>query len=98
MDKSKIKDLFIGMGIGIVGFILGTALLVLAYTKLNNVSFSFVKENADYILQESPTNMATGTLLLNFIGFYLLMKSKRPLYAQGILLICIIVIIASLCY
>jgi len=98
MDKNNVTDLLTGLVIGIVGFIMGTLLLAFAYSQFNNVTMQFVKSNAEIIFSQAPTNMATGTLLLNFIAFFLLMKTKKYLYAQGILIVCILVIIGSLLY
>lgn len=96
MTDSRIRSLFAGILMGIVGLVLGVGLMALIYMGLTKVTFGFLQENYELIFTSSPLEITTGVLLINFILFYLTMSRQRQMYAQGIMIVCILAIITAI--
>ncbi len=96
--SSKIKQFIIGLVVGVIGLAAGTTIFALVFSKINSVSLTFIKNNFDIIVSSGPMQMMTGALILNFLLFYIFMRKKTNMIAQGVMIISIIALIASLLY
>jgi len=98
MKNQNVKDILYGMIVGIIGLAAGIVLMIGLFMGLNNVKLDYVKTNMALIFSNSPLQMATGILLINFILFYIFMRKEKYFYSQGVMVICILVIICALLY
>jgi uncharacterized YccA/Bax inhibitor family protein len=80
MQKSN-KEIFIGIGIGIVANLIGSYLYIYFFSKYS------VDTTWDLIIKEDLLGsiIALGAIL-NLIAFFLLLKKNRVLRARGVLI------------
>ena len=87
----EIKEIFIGILIGLIAAVLGTFLFLLIFT-----DYEFLEGIRILKSQNSLGKLIALGAVLNIITFFVLLKLKKELMARGVVLATILVTLVTL--
>jgi len=92
--KKQISQTLLGMALGLLGNIIGFLIYGFVYSWMNNVAFSWFYQNVFIGMESFRSQILTGSLLVNVVLFYFLMKSNKETLSKGMMVTILLTVIA----
>jgi hypothetical protein len=88
--NQNFRDLFIGLVLGLIGNVVGFILFGLGVCLSKGVSFPYFVNNMFLDTEIFRTQIISGSLLVNLILFYILMRRGRDAINRGVVITILI--------
>lgn len=97
MNK-QVKLTLLGILIGILGNAIGFLIYGFVFSAVNNVDFSMFYETVFLKMESFRSQIITGSMLVNVLIFYILMRMKQDAINRGVIITILISVIAIIYY
>jgi hypothetical protein len=96
--NNQVKLTLFGIFLGILGNILGFLIYGLIFSAVNNVDFSMFFNTIFLKMESFRSQIITGSMLVNVVLFYFLMKAKKDAINRGVIITILLSVIAIIYY
>ncbi len=94
MIKSKLDNVWIGMGTGIIGAVLGFLLFGFGFAYINHISFGEFYNGIFLGVQDFQSRIVTFSMLIDVILFFVFMRLDYQQFCKGIIAVLVLAVIA----
>ena len=96
--NTQVKLTLFGILLGILGNVIGFVIYGLIFSAVNKVDFSMFYNTVFLKMESFRSEIITGSMLINVVLFYFLIKSKQDALNIGVIINILLSVIAIIYY